>query len=149
MEFRKMVMITLYAKQKKRHRCTEQTLILFLVLFPILSSWWVWPDVCHLFFFLRFKITSSWLYWFFLFHNLYFICFLSDLYYILPSAAFKFCLFFCFSNSSRLMLDCLTEISYFLKKTCITMNFLLRTGFPASHRLYIIVFSLSFASRYF
>ena len=26
MEFRKMVMITLYAKQKKRHRCTEQNL---------------------------------------------------------------------------------------------------------------------------
>ena len=26
MEFRKMVMITLYAKQKKRHRCTEQIL---------------------------------------------------------------------------------------------------------------------------
>ena len=25
MEFRKMVMITLYANQKKRHRCTEQT----------------------------------------------------------------------------------------------------------------------------
>ena len=25
MEFRKMVMIALYAKQKKRHRCTEQT----------------------------------------------------------------------------------------------------------------------------
>ena len=25
MEFRKMVMITLYAKQKKRHRCTQQT----------------------------------------------------------------------------------------------------------------------------
>ena len=25
MEFRKIVMITLYAKQKKRHRCTEQT----------------------------------------------------------------------------------------------------------------------------
>ena len=25
MEFRKMVMVTLYAKQKKRHRCTEQT----------------------------------------------------------------------------------------------------------------------------
>ena len=25
MEFRKMVTITLYAKQKKRHRCTEQT----------------------------------------------------------------------------------------------------------------------------
>ena len=28
MEFRKMVRITLYAKQKKRHRCTEQTLVL-------------------------------------------------------------------------------------------------------------------------
>ena len=25
MEFRKVVMITLYPKQKKRHRCTEQT----------------------------------------------------------------------------------------------------------------------------
>ena len=25
MEFRKMVTITLYAKQRKRHRCTEQT----------------------------------------------------------------------------------------------------------------------------
>ena len=25
MEFRKMVMITLYAKQKKRHRCTEMS----------------------------------------------------------------------------------------------------------------------------
>ena len=25
MEFRKTVVITLYAKQKKRHRCTEQT----------------------------------------------------------------------------------------------------------------------------
>ena len=25
MEFRNMVMITLYAKDKKRHRCTEQT----------------------------------------------------------------------------------------------------------------------------
>ena len=27
MEFRKMLMITLYAKQKKRHRCTEQTFV--------------------------------------------------------------------------------------------------------------------------
>ena len=26
MEFRKMVMITIYAKQRKRHRCTEQIL---------------------------------------------------------------------------------------------------------------------------
>ena len=25
MEFKKMVMVTLYEKQKKRHRCTEQT----------------------------------------------------------------------------------------------------------------------------
>ena len=32
MEFRKMVTITLYAKQKKRHRCTEHTFELILVL---------------------------------------------------------------------------------------------------------------------
>ena len=29
MEFRKMVTITLYAKQKKRHRCIEQTFGLY------------------------------------------------------------------------------------------------------------------------
>ena len=29
MEFRKMLTITLYAKQKKRHRCTEQTFGLY------------------------------------------------------------------------------------------------------------------------
>ena len=29
MEFRKMVMITLYARQKKRHRCTEHTFELY------------------------------------------------------------------------------------------------------------------------
>ena len=29
MEFRKMVTITLYARQKKRHRCTEQTFVLY------------------------------------------------------------------------------------------------------------------------
>ena len=29
MEFRRMVMITLYARQKKRHRCTEQTFGLY------------------------------------------------------------------------------------------------------------------------
>ena len=29
MEFRKMVMITLYARQKKRHRCIEQTFELY------------------------------------------------------------------------------------------------------------------------
>ena len=28
MEFRKVVTITLYARQKKRHRCTEQTFAL-------------------------------------------------------------------------------------------------------------------------
>ena len=29
MEFRKMVTTTLYAKQKKRHRCIEQTFVLY------------------------------------------------------------------------------------------------------------------------
>ena len=31
MEFRKMLMITLYAKQKKRHRCIEQSFVLPLL----------------------------------------------------------------------------------------------------------------------
>ena len=35
MEFRKMVMITLYAKQRKRHRCTEQT-------FELCGRRWGW-----------------------------------------------------------------------------------------------------------
>ena len=29
MEFRKMVTVTLYARQKRRHRCTEQTFGLY------------------------------------------------------------------------------------------------------------------------
>ena len=35
MEFRKMLMITLYVKQKKRHRCTEQN-------FGLCGRRWVW-----------------------------------------------------------------------------------------------------------
>ena len=123
-------------------------LILFLVLFSILFSWWVWPEVC-LFFFFTLSKHQVLVIWIFPVSYSLFYCFLSDLYYLLPSAAFKFCLFFCFSNFSKLMLDCLTEISYFLKKTFITMNFLLRTGFPASHNFYITGFSLSFVSRHF
>ena len=38
MEFRKMVMITLYARQKKRHRCIEQT-------FGLYGKRWEWDDL--------------------------------------------------------------------------------------------------------
>ena len=44
----------------------------------------------------------------------------------------RFCLFVCF-----------------LRLYCIAVNFTLRTAFAASHRFWIIVFSLSFVSRYF
>ena len=50
MEFGKMVMITLYAKQKKRHRCTEETLGLWekasvgcsdrIALKQVYYQWW-------------------------------------------------------------------------------------------------------------
>ena len=39
--------------------------------------------------------------------------------------------------------------SYFLRKPYITMIFPLRTAFAASHRLCMVVFSLSFVSKYF
>jgi len=35
MEFRKMVMITLYARQEKRHRCIEQSFEL-----SVRGRWW-------------------------------------------------------------------------------------------------------------
>ena len=38
MEFRKMVMITLYARQQKRHRCKEQT-------FGLRGRGRVWDDL--------------------------------------------------------------------------------------------------------
>ena len=38
MQFRKMVMITLYARQKKRHRCIEQT-------FRLYGRRWGWVDL--------------------------------------------------------------------------------------------------------
>ena len=41
MEFRKMVMITLYARQKKRHRCIEQT-------FGLYGRRWGWDDLREL-----------------------------------------------------------------------------------------------------
>ena len=38
MEFKKMVTVTLYAGQKKRHRCTEQT-------FGLCGRRWGWDDL--------------------------------------------------------------------------------------------------------
>ena len=48
MEFRKMVMITLYAKQKKRHRCTEQTFGLCEVLFNFKTLFLL--EICYILF---------------------------------------------------------------------------------------------------
>ena len=39
--------------------------------------------------------------------------------------------------------------SIFLRCTCIAISFPLRTAFAASHRFWVMVFSLLFVSRYF
>ena len=41
------------------------------------------------------------------------------------------------------------DFSCFLTQACIAINFPLRTAFASSHRFWIVVFSLSFVSRYF
>ena len=41
------------------------------------------------------------------------------------------------------------DFSCFLREACIALNFPLRTAFAASHRFWIVVFSLSFVSRCF
>ena len=59
----------------------------------LFSSWWAWSEVCQSC--LPFQRTSSWLYWFLLF--LISILFISSLIFIiLPSADFRFCVFFFF-----------------------------------------------------
>ena len=40
------------------------------------------------------------------------------------------------------------DVSCFLMKDCIAINFPLRTAFAASHWFWVVVFSLSFVSRY-
>ena len=68
------------------------TSISFLTLFTwVLSSWWGWPQVCW--FCLSQELALGFID-FFLFFNLYLIYFLSDLYHFLPSANFRFWLFF-------------------------------------------------------
>ena len=67
---------------------------------PLFYSWWTWPEVCWLLFLKNKKKNSLWFYLFFFllfFLNLYFFYFLPDFYYnFLPSAEFRFCLFFFF-----------------------------------------------------
>ena len=41
------------------------------------------------------------------------------------------------------------DVSCFLRYVCIAINFPLRTAFASSHRFWVIVFSLSFVSKYF
>ena len=122
--------------------------------FLILSSffpWWVWPEVCQ--FCLPFQRISSWLYWIFFFSycalHLYFIDFLSDLYIFFLLLTLDF---FCssFSNSFRCWVKLwIWDFSSFLRKACVAMNFPLSTAFAASRRLWMLVSSLSFVSRYF
>ena len=58
----------------------------------LFSSWWTWPEVCQ--FCLPFQRTSSWFYWFFYCLLISILVISSHLYYRLPSADFRFCLFF-------------------------------------------------------
>ena len=64
--------------------------------------------------------------------------------YFLPSADFGFCLFVFLS---LVVLVGILGRRFFLRKTCFTMKFPLRTAFAASHRFFK-VFSLSFVLRY-
>ena len=52
----------------------------------------------------------------------------------------------CFKCRVRLFI---WDFSCFLRWDCIAINFPLRTAFAASHRFWVIVFSLSFVSMYF
>ena len=52
----------------------------------------------------------------------------------------------CFRCKVRLSIRC---FSCFLRWHCIAINFPLRTAFGASHRFWVVVFSLSFVSRSF
>ena len=55
-----------------------------------------------------------------------------------------------FSNSFRWWVRLFKQdFTCFLKKVCIAMILPLRTDFAASHRVYMVVVSLSFVSRYF
>ena len=100
-------------------------------------SWWVWSEVCQ--FFLPFQRISSWFIdFFFCFFNLYFIYSLLNLYYFLSSSDLGF-VGSPFSNSFRWWVRLFDYFFSFLMKACITMNFLIRTAFYASHRFCIPV----------
>ena len=69
--------------------------------------------------------------------------------WFLSSANFGVFLFFfynCFRCKVRFFI---WDVSCFLRYGCIAINFPLRTAFAASHRFWVVVFSLSFLSRYF
>ena len=113
----------------------------------ILSSWWVWLEVCP--FWLLFQRTLLILLMFSIVFKS--ILLISSLIFS-SFTDFRFCLFFFswFFLGGRL--DCWFEIFLvFLRKASITMNFPLRTALweGSSHRFYMVVFSLPFVSRYF
>ena len=59
--------------------------------------------------------------------------------------------FFCsFSNCFRFKVSLfISNVSCFLRYDCIAINFPFWTAFAASHRFWLVVFSLSFVSTYF
>ena len=83
------------------------------------------------------------------FFHFFFIYFCSDLYGFFPSTKFGgFCSSFssCFRCKVGLSIWC---FSCFLRWDFIAINFPLMTAFAASHRFWVVVFSLSFVSRNF
>ena len=87
----------------------------------------------------------------------FFLLFFKSLFYWLPlwslwfpffSADFRFCLFFFFNSFKWWDVD-LRFFLLFWGWPVLLWIFLESTAFPESHRFWIVVFSLSFVSRYF
>ena len=95
--------------------------LLFLVIFTIVS-------------FICFSFFSAWIFM------------ISFLLLIWEIFLFFFQFFFFFRCKVRLSIRC---FSCFLRSDCIAINFPFRTAFAASHRFWVVVFSLSFVSRNF
>ena len=86
-----------------------QLYLIFHFLFclcSLFSLWLTWPDVCQAC--LSFQERSSCFYSS-CFLNFYFIYFLSDIYYFLSYADFRFCLFVCLFILLSCRLDCLFQ----------------------------------------
>ena len=88
------------------------------------------------------------------FLHFFFIFLWSDLYDFFPSANFGGFFILLSLIALGVRLGCVFEIFLvflflFLVSYCTAINFSLGTAFAASHRFWVIMFSLSFVSRYF